>query len=310
MVETRSDSRRPSAKPVETTVLAVERALEMIELLSGAADGLSLAEISRELIINKAIASRLLETLEHAGYVWRDDIAQRYHLTYRISNLGLRQLQQSGLLGQCTSLLEDLAERTGELVRLSVVERGEKITWVYAVVGTRRTLRIDPNFNFEVSLHSHATGKAWLMMLTPKRAMELLKREGIAALTPHTNVDLKSLRKELDAAGRRGFALTYEENEIGVGAVAALRAQRGHAAARPITGARPAERATASGSPHSASQLASIRWPPSVSTDSGWNCTPSTGRSRWRRPITMPESVHAVTASSGGTVSRSTASEW
>jgi IclR family transcriptional regulator, acetate operon repressor len=221
MVETRSDSRRPSAKPVETTVLAVERALEMIELLSGAADGLSLAEISRELIINKAIASRLLETLEHAGYVWRDDIAQRYHLTYRISNLGLRQLQQSGLLGQCTSLLEDLAERTGELVRLSVVERGEKITWVYAVVGTRRTLRIDPNFNFEVSLHSHATGKAWLMMLTPKRAMELLKREGIAALTPHTNVDLKSLRKELDTAGRRGFALTYEENEIGVGAVAA-----------------------------------------------------------------------------------------
>jgi IclR family acetate operon transcriptional repressor len=221
MVETRSGSRRPPAKPVETTVLAVERALETIELLSGATDGLSLAEISRELIINKAIASRLLETLEHAGYVWRDDTAQRYHLTYRVSNLGLRQLQQSGLLGQCTSLLEDLAERTGELVRLSVVERGEKITWVYAVVGTRRTLRIDPNFNFEVSLHSHATGKAWLMMLTPARAMELLEREGMAALTPHTNVDVKLLRKELDAASRRGFALTYEENEIGVGAVAA-----------------------------------------------------------------------------------------
>jgi IclR family transcriptional regulator, acetate operon repressor len=220
MAET-SGSRRPSAKPVETTVLAVERALETIELLSAAAEGLSLAEISRELIINKAIASRLLETLEHAGYVWRDDNAQRYHLTYRVSNLGLRQLQQSGLLGQCTSLLEDLAERTGELVRLSVVERGEKITWVYAVVGTRRTLRIDPNFNFEVSLHSHATGKAWLMMLTPQRVMTLLKRDGMATLTPHTNVDVKSLRKELDVACRRGFALTYEENEIGVGAVAA-----------------------------------------------------------------------------------------
>ena len=51
--------------------------------------------------------------------------------------------------------------------------------------------------------------------------MALLKRDGMAALTPHTNVDVKSLRKELDAASRRGFALTYEENEIGVGAVAA-----------------------------------------------------------------------------------------
>jgi IclR family acetate operon transcriptional repressor len=221
MAETRGSSRRPSAKPVETTVLAVERALETIELLSGAADGLSLAEISRELIINKAIAWRLLETLEHAGYVWRDDLAQRYHLTYRISNLGLRQLQQSGLLGQCSSLLEDLAERTGELVRLSVVERSEKVTWVYAVVGTRRTLRIDPNFNFEVSLHSHATGKAWLMTLKPERVLELLKRDGVTALTRHTNIDLKSLRKELDTASRRGFATTFEENEIGVGAVAA-----------------------------------------------------------------------------------------
>jgi DNA-binding IclR family transcriptional regulator len=43
----------------------------------------------------------------------------------------------------------------------------------------------------------------------------------MVSLTPHTNVDVKALRKELDAANRRGFALTYEENEIGVGAVAA-----------------------------------------------------------------------------------------
>lgn len=202
-------------------MLAVQRALETVELLAGAADGMSLAEISRALIINKAIAVRILETLEHAGYVWRDDIAQRYNLTYRVSNLGLRQLQQSGLLGQCTSLLEDLAERTGELVRLSVVERGEKITWVYAVVGTRRSLRIDPNFNFEVSLHTHATGKAWLMTLPPERALALIERDGMNSLTRHSNVDFDVLRRELEAARRRGFASTYEENEIGVGAVAA-----------------------------------------------------------------------------------------
>ena len=68
-------------------------------------------------------------------------------------------------------------------------------------------------------------------------------------------------------------------------------------------GARPAERATASGSPQIASQLASIRWPPSVSTDSGWNCTPSTGRSRCRAAMITPASVRAVTCSSSGTVS-------
>ena len=37
-------------------------------------------------------------------------------------------------------------------------------------------------------------------------------------------------------------------------------------------------------------------WPESVRIDSGWNCTPSIGRSRWRRPITRPSSVSAVTS--------------
>ena len=54
------------------------------------------------------------------------------------------------------------------------------------------------------------------------------------------------------------------------------------------TGASPADRATAPGSPHTASQFASIRWPPSVSTDSGWNCTPSTASSRWRSAMITP----------------------
>lgn len=214
-------SRSMPVKPVENTVLAVGRALQLIELLAEAANGLSLAEISRELTVNKAIAVRLLETLEQAGYIWRDDVAQRYYLTYRISNLGLRQLQQSGLLGQCTSILEDLAERTGELVRLSIVENDERITWVYAVVGTRRSLRIDPNFNFEVSLHTHATGKAWLMTLPEERVTQLLKREGMSSLTKNSRTDMKVLRAELDIARRRGFASTFEENEIGVIAVAA-----------------------------------------------------------------------------------------
>lgn len=214
-------SRRVPERAGEDTILAVVRALELIEHLSGAADGMSLAEIARELSVNKAIAVRLLDTLESAGYVWRDDVSQRFHLTYRVSNLGLRQLQQSGLLGQCSALLEDLAERTGELVRLSVVERGEKITWVYAVVGTRRSLRIDPNFNFEVSLHTHATGKAWLTTMSEARADELLTRQGLQTLTPNSTTDLATLHAEIAAARDRGFASTYEENELGVGAVAA-----------------------------------------------------------------------------------------
>ena len=39
-----------------------------------------------------------------------------------------------------------------------------------------------------------------------------------------------------------------------------------------------------------AEEVAEQRVPGSVRIDSGWNCTPSTGSSRWRRPITSPSS--------------------
>src|SRR2546430_9639124 len=52
-------------------------------------------------------------------------------------------------------------------------------------------------------------------------------------------------------------------------------------------------RASAPGYPQVDSQLARSRCPPWVSTASGWNWTPSTGRVRCRSAITTPASVRS-----------------
>ena len=71
----------------------------------------------------------------------------------------------------------------------------------------------------------------------------------------------------------------------------------------------PKERLMAGGYP---AALAAATWsrkfcsrglPTGVMMDSGWNWTPSTGCSLWRRPMTKPLSVHAVTSRQSGTVS-------
>ena len=49
-------------------------------------------------------------------------------------------------------------------------------------------------------------------------------------------------------------------------------------------------------------KLARIRGPAGVSTDSGWNCTPSRGRSRWRIAMTTPSAVRPVTSMAAGRV--------
>jgi len=200
---------------------AMKRAFEIVEHLADLADGASLADIARRLDVNKQIAVKLLTTLERLGFVWRDNRVQRYNLTFRISNLGLRQLQKSRLLDQCAAVLKALAEQTGELVRLAIVERDEHITWVHAVAGTKRSLQIDPNYSLAVQLNAHAIAKAWLSTLPFERALKLMLRQGIAAMTPHTKVTIEAIRNDLAQAARAGFATSYEESELGVSAIAA-----------------------------------------------------------------------------------------
>jgi DNA-binding IclR family transcriptional regulator len=202
-------------------VVSLRRGLRILEILCQRNDGLSLAELSRELAVNKAIAMRLADAMVEAGFLFKHELTGLYELTYKLPNLGLRKLDSSRLLDQAGGVLRRLAERTGELARLAVVEHGRRITWVLAAVGEKRTLRIDPNYSLEVGLASHATGKCWLATLPWDDAWALIRAQGIEKLTAHTLTGKAEIEADIAGCGRRGYAVSYEENELGVGAVAA-----------------------------------------------------------------------------------------
>ena len=96
-----------------------------------------------------------------------------------------------------------------------------------------------------------------------------------------------------------------------------LRTQRDlrfHTRLRARSGTRRFTALAASCMAYMSKKLRIIWWPPSVSTLSGWNCTPSMGSVRCRRPIiTVPDPfasvVRAVTRNSAGSDSCSTMSE-
>ena len=202
-------------------VLSLRRGLRLLELLGEGEGGWSLAELARQLDVNKAIALRLLDELRHAAYVYRDDTSETYHLTYKLSNLGLRKLSQTRVLDQTNGVLRELANETGELVRLAVVEPEQRLTWVLAFTGARRSLHIDPNYRLSIGYNTHAAGKAWLAQLPVQQVWPILLREGLEPLTPHTKTDRAAIDADLRQCRERGFACSDEENEMGVRAIAA-----------------------------------------------------------------------------------------
>jgi len=202
-------------------VVSLRRSLKLLELLSEGSTFWSLAEISRTLGVNKAIVLRLIDELCASGFVYRDDVTGDYALTYKLSNLGLRKLAQTRILDQSSGVLRELANETGELVRLGVIELGKRVTWVLAFVGARRTLHIDPNYRLDVQLNTHAAGKAWLCTLEPSKAWEILQETGIEHCTPYSKTTRKQLLTDFAESRERGFAISYQENELHVGAIAA-----------------------------------------------------------------------------------------
>jgi IclR family acetate operon transcriptional repressor len=210
---------KPPAKTIDF-LSTVERAMQVVEFLSDAPDGLSVSELGRRLDINKSIVFRILNTFEALGYIFQDKYTQHYRLTYRISNLALRQMAHSGLLDQCAPVLRELAERSGELVRLAIIEN-ERPVWVHAESGRQRQLRIDPVYGHETILHVHAASKAFLMTLPDEDLDRLLGDKPFKAYSKHTITTPRALKTYLKEARREGFALNYDELEVGTGTVAA-----------------------------------------------------------------------------------------
>jgi DNA-binding IclR family transcriptional regulator len=208
----------------DSTIVSVERALRLIEWLADARDGLPFPELRRLLDVNQGICFKLLATLEQTGYVFRNEETGNYCLTYKISNLGLRKLlSRRRLLDQCTSVLRALADESGELARLAIVE-DDRLTWVLSIAGRKHqnsSLQIDARTSSRIGLHTHASGKAWLSTMPSKQAAALLQQHGIARMTKHSLGSLERVRAELDKVRQRGYALSYEEVELGIGAVAA-----------------------------------------------------------------------------------------
>jgi DNA-binding IclR family transcriptional regulator len=215
-----------ASKPASDTeangggILAIARALQVIEILAEANGGLSLSELARRLDVNKQVATRITESLEGAGFIFRQPASDRLFLSYRVCNIGERMLHSARLLEQCRAVLRALADATGELARLAVVEK-ENLFWVLAAVSENRMLQVNPLFTPSIKLHGTATGKAWLSTLSDARARAMLKKKELVAWTPKTITDPGRILAELAAVRERGWASTIEESESGVSAVAA-----------------------------------------------------------------------------------------
>lgn len=204
------------------SIIAIERCLHLIDLLAGEPEPVELSVLASRLGLPPSAVHRTLTTLVQNGWVVQAESSQNYTLSLRLCTLAFRNLDARAVPDIVQELLNRLARRTHEYIRLAIVEH-ENLVWVARAQGAITGLRYDPDMGQEIVLHATANGKAWLSTLPENEALRIACARGFKSarpLGPHAITDVNALRRHLDDTRSRGYAIAADEGEPGTAAIA------------------------------------------------------------------------------------------
>ncbi len=199
--------------------------LDLLSVMASHAQGMRLTDLALNLHAPKSSTQRLLDHLAGEGWIEQDDATGHYKLTTRLAVLGHRYLESAGIMSVAQALLERLATRTGELARLTALD-GKRLAWIGSAQGAPRGLRYEPSMGTTIVSYATANGKAWLATLPDDAAVAIATADGLTrkkksnTLGPNAIASAADLVSDLNITRKRGYAISDEEAERGVAAVA------------------------------------------------------------------------------------------
>jgi len=183
------------------TVKRSQSAVRVLTVLEAIArhQPIGVSMLARELGADKSAAQRAIMTLADEGWIRPAlGLPTRWQLTARLLAVAHLGLSRNDLRRRARSTLEDLRDKSGETVLLTVQEMQGFI--VMDVVESRQMLRAVPHIGMAVPVRGSATGRAMLPYMNEERRRQILGG-------PPDPV----LLGEFSATRKRGFSVSKGE---------------------------------------------------------------------------------------------------
>lgn len=189
----------------------IERALDALEAFDSSASALSLKELSSVIGQPESSLYRVLTTLQK-----RDYLLQNRDGTYQLTRKVLHgRLYERAELLKTTArpFMEELSRQFDETVSLSYlfteyIQVLDTIEAFHPIRVTNRAGRIIPP-------HCSSMGKAIMAHQSSEIADRMLETYGLVRHTEHSIGDRQTLRLELEASRKSGFAVDRQESMLG-----------------------------------------------------------------------------------------------
>ncbi|MDF1569241.1 MAG: IclR family transcriptional regulator [Spirochaetaceae bacterium] len=201
------------------SVQSLDRAFDILELLSRERQGMMLTDIGKKLDLHKSTVFRLLSSLKERGYIEKNSDTGLYRLGLGFIALTSQYLNNLEIKTEAEPYLRRLSERLGETVFLATLRDGE-------VVYLDKVERYDGLRRYSIigrraPVHCTSLGKSLVMDLKQNEIRELFAQKTLKKVTPNTITDVDILLERLKEFNHRGWSKDVEEYESGVSCVGA-----------------------------------------------------------------------------------------
>ncbi len=200
------------------SIRAVERALDVLQCFTSQTPELTMSQISERIGINKSTVHRLLLTLERNRFVERDLSTGLYRPGLRLLQMASLALEQNSLRRLALPFLQDLCNQFRENVNLAILDEAD-VVYIDVVEGTQR-VKLAAAPGQRLPAFSTASGKAILAFLPEDRLKHILDH-GMPQYTATTLTSFEKFSEDVDKVRAQGFAMSEQEFEEGINAIAA-----------------------------------------------------------------------------------------
>lgn len=206
--------------PAQGQVGSVARALKLVELVvSGPAEGMTLAEIAKSAGGSKSAVLATLRTLVDFGYLRCVEVGPRYLSGMMLIRLGDLAAAHDPLIAVARPILTQLSEKSGLTIRVARNDDGFPI-FLDRVDGPG-FVRFHTPLGVRELPHVSSAGKAILAQLSSDQIKAVAKECGLVSRTKKSITSLTELKKEIEKIRHDGFATDDEEDAQGIFCVGA-----------------------------------------------------------------------------------------
>jgi DNA-binding IclR family transcriptional regulator len=201
------------------SIQVIGRLANLLDVISGHEDPVSLKILSAETGLHPSTAFRILSSLAEHGFVERTTRGS-YQLGVKLMQLGSRVHASVDIRKVALPLMEQLRDRLGETVNLTVRE-GDEVVYIERTLA-KRMIRVEQVIGSRAPLHVTAVGKLILGDQGEAACRSYAKRSKLPAYTVNSRTKITALLQDCAASAKRGYALDNEEAELGVGCIGTL----------------------------------------------------------------------------------------